>query len=215
MNCSTHPETAAVAYCRTCGKPLCADCRRVSDGVDLLRRAHVVGSFDPTDPRVRAQRRTSAPALYSPACWASIPGVGAIYNGQYAKGLVHAIIFGLMVSVLSANAAEGLEPLVGILLAAFVLYMVFEAYHTARRRELGEPVDEFSSVFSPHSAVRARAGNADHSGSRVPAQHAGHFADVPDHPVLAGAADRARRQHAAFAHLRSGIAQSAGRGPEP
>jgi hypothetical protein len=28
--------------------------------------------------------------------------------------------------------------------------MVFEAYHTARRRELGQPVDEFSSVFSPH-----------------------------------------------------------------
>ena len=30
-----------------------------------------------------------------------IPGVGAIYNGQYAKGLVHVIIIGLIISMLS------------------------------------------------------------------------------------------------------------------
>jgi hypothetical protein len=88
-----------------------------------------------------------------------IPGVGAIYNGQYAKGLVHAIIFGLLVSILSANAAEGLEPLVGIMLAAFVIYQPFEAYHTARRRNQGERVDEFSSLLQPqqtrHSSVGA------------------------------------------------------------
>src|SRR5207245_2128140 len=77
-----------------------------------------------------------------------IPGVGAIYNGQYAKGLVHAIVFGLMVSILSSEGGRGremgLEPVIGILLAAFVFYMAFEAYHTAKRRQLGEPVDEFS-----------------------------------------------------------------------
>ena len=28
-----------------------------------------------------------------------IPGVGAIYNGQYAKGLIHAVVFGLLVSI--------------------------------------------------------------------------------------------------------------------
>src|ERR1700730_5718501 len=87
-----------------------------------------------------------------------IPGVGAIYNGQYAKGLVHAIIFGLLVSILSANAAEGLEPLVGIMLAAFVIYMPFEAYHTAKRRNQGERVDEFSSLLQPrphHSSAGA------------------------------------------------------------
>jgi hypothetical protein len=84
--------------------------------------------------------------------------VGAIYNGQYAKGLVHAIIFGLLVSILAANAAEGLEPLVGIMLGAFVLYMPFEAYHTARRRNQGVRVDEFSSLLEPrqhHSSTGA------------------------------------------------------------
>ena len=28
MNCATHNTVAAVAYCRTCGKPLCAVCAR-------------------------------------------------------------------------------------------------------------------------------------------------------------------------------------------
>ncbi len=75
-----------------------------------------------------------------------IPGVGAIYNGQYAKGLIHAVIFGLMVSLISSGAGHDIEPLIGILLGAFVFYMAFEAYHTARKRRDGEPVDEFSSL---------------------------------------------------------------------
>ncbi len=87
-----------------------------------------------------------------------IPGVGAIYNGQYAKGLVHAIVFGLLVSIISSNSAHGLEPLFGILIAAFVLYMAFEAHHTARRRNAGEALDEFSSLSrsgSGHSSSSA------------------------------------------------------------
>jgi hypothetical protein len=76
-----------------------------------------------------------------------IPGVGAIYNCQYAKGLIHVIIIGLMISILSSGTAGGLEPLMGLLLAGFWAYMAFEAYHTARRRQLGQGVDEFSSLF--------------------------------------------------------------------
>jgi hypothetical protein len=76
-----------------------------------------------------------------------IPGVGAVYNGQYGKGLVHVVIVGLLISVMSNNAAEGLEPLLGLMLAAFWAYMAFEAFHTAKRRRLGQPVDEFSSVL--------------------------------------------------------------------
>jgi TM2 domain-containing membrane protein YozV len=75
-----------------------------------------------------------------------IPGVGAIYNGQYAKGLVHAIIFGLLVSILSSGSAGGLEPLFGVLVAVWVFYMAIEAYQTALKRRAGQPVDEFSSL---------------------------------------------------------------------
>lgn len=76
-----------------------------------------------------------------------IPGVGAIYNGQYAKGLVHVIIIGMTISILSNGAARGFEPLLGLMLGGFWFYMAFEAYHTARRRQQGLVVDEFSSLF--------------------------------------------------------------------
>jgi hypothetical protein len=79
-----------------------------------------------------------------------IPGVGAIYNGQYAKGLVHAIVFGLLVSITSSGTAGDLEPLFGILIGVWVMYMALEAYHTARKRRAGEPVDEFSSILDVH-----------------------------------------------------------------
>ena len=33
MNCANHPDIPSVAYCRTCGKPLCANCTRSVHGV--------------------------------------------------------------------------------------------------------------------------------------------------------------------------------------
>ena len=76
-----------------------------------------------------------------------IPGVGAIYNGQYAKGLIHVIILGLLISIMNSGAAHDIEPLIGMLIPLLFFYMAFEAYHTASKRLRGEPVDEFSSLF--------------------------------------------------------------------
>jgi hypothetical protein len=77
-----------------------------------------------------------------------IPGVGAIYNGQYAKGIVHAVIWGMLMSMANSSAVRGMEPLFGVMVAAWWFYMAFEAYHTARRRRAGEPVDEYSSILN-------------------------------------------------------------------
>jgi TM2 domain-containing membrane protein YozV len=85
-----------------------------------------------------------------------IPGVGAIYNGQYLKGLVHALIFGLLITIVS-NSPASAEALVSILLAAFYFYMPFEAYHTAKKREMGITPDEWSSLL-PQSQRRAPLG---------------------------------------------------------
>jgi hypothetical protein len=77
-----------------------------------------------------------------------IPGVGAVYNGQYAKGLVHVVIFGSIISILSSGAARGFEPLMGLLIPTFIFYMAFEAYHTAKKRREGEIVEEFSGLVA-------------------------------------------------------------------
>jgi len=164
MNCFNHPETPAVAYCRTCGKALCEACRRPAVGTvfcdEHLPAAAGVSPGAPAEPAQPSYQSTAPNALLhdvSPglACFLGfIPGVGAIYNGQYAKGLVHAIVFGLLVSINHSGAAEGLEPLFGMLTAAFVFYMALEAYHTAQKRRMGVPVDEFSSLVN----LRGRPG---------------------------------------------------------
>jgi hypothetical protein len=77
-----------------------------------------------------------------------IPGVGAIYNGQYAKGMVHAIVWGVLMSIANSEAAHGLEPVFVMSVVAWMAYMAFEAYHTARKRRMGEAVDEYSSLVN-------------------------------------------------------------------
>jgi hypothetical protein len=81
-----------------------------------------------------------------------IPGVGAIYNSQYIKGLIHVAIVGLTISILDSGSAGGLEPLIALMLAAFWWYMAFEAYHTASKRRAGQQVDDFSSLIPVHGS---------------------------------------------------------------
>ncbi len=169
MNCQNHPDVPAIAYCRTCGKPVCADCRREASGTVYCAEhapaavpppyaappppytapppyaAPGVPPFAPPaapSPYVRADFR---PGLAFALGW--IPGVGAIYNGQYAKGLIHAVIWGVLMSVANSEAARDMQPIFVILVIAWMAYMVFESYRTAQKLQRGEPVDEYSSVL--------------------------------------------------------------------
>ncbi|MGC2657887.1 MAG: DUF5668 domain-containing protein [Bryobacteraceae bacterium] len=103
----------------------------------------------PSAPIAPAYR--TSPALAFLLGW--IPGVGAIYNGQYLKGLAHAVIFGVLVTLISNvhGGHPGPAPFLGIMIAAFVFYMPFEAYHTAKKQRLGVPLDEWSSLFTRRS----------------------------------------------------------------
>ena len=168
MNCFNHSDTPAVAYCRACGKALCTECKRTAQGTifcdEHAPAAAIEGAIRQGVVDHIAEKAAAAAAPppsagsiatgdVSPglACLLGfIPGVGAIYNGQYAKGLVHAIVFGLLVSITSSGTAGDLEPLFGILIGVWVMYMALEAYHTARKRHAGEPVDEFSSILDVH-----------------------------------------------------------------
>ncbi len=79
-----------------------------------------------------------------------IPGVGAIYNGQYAKGIVHGLVWGLLMSIADSRAAHGLEPIFVMLVIVWWAYMAIEAHRTAHLIAAGQPVDEFSSIVSVH-----------------------------------------------------------------
>jgi TM2 domain-containing membrane protein YozV len=170
MNCAQHPETPATAFCRECGKPMCPDCQRPALGsvyCDVHLPAPAPAAAPPaasasspyTTPPASSPYTAPAPYAIQTApdymvhpvlalLLGLIPGVGAIYNGQYAKGLVHAIVFGLLVSVIAnGHGNGGMDALVGIMIAAWVFYMAFEAYHTARKRRYGVAVEEFTDQF--------------------------------------------------------------------
>ncbi len=155
MNCAKHPDIEATAYCRTCGKALCQACQRTAQGTIFCEEHFapaapaVSGASAPYSPYTSPYTAKSDPAASPGLAFllGLIPGVGAIYNGQYAKGLVHVVILGLLISIISSDAAGNFAPVFGMLIAAWYLYMPFEAYHTARKRQLGEPLDEWSSVM--------------------------------------------------------------------
>ena len=179
-------ETGIIGYCRMCGKALeeanattadgtlyCAEhapkaiaetpaSRRFCPG---LRRPIPVPPFHAASSPYATSQPPPLPKAdshVSPGLafvLGFIPGVGAVYNGQYAKGLMHVVIFGSIISILSSGAARGFEPLFGLMIPTFVFYMAFEAYHTAKKRRDGEAVDEFSGL------VRTRGGQP----SRFPA----------------------------------------------
>ena len=149
MTTASDNPKPVTAYCRTCGKPLTEDTVHIAEGT-VFCAEHA--PKEPEPPRPAASPYT-APAVPNPGVSPGlafllglIPGVGAIYNAQYAKGIVHVLVVGMLISITSSNSAGGLEPLFGLLTAVFWFYMAFEAYHTAKRRMLGLEVDEFSSL---------------------------------------------------------------------
>ncbi len=93
-----------------------------------------------------------------------IPGVGAMYNGEFAKGFVHVVIFATLIWM-----ADNVSGLFGLAIAAFVIYMPIEAYKTARAREMGLPAPDpfgFNNLFSPGGSAKPAPGVA---ASVVPA----------------------------------------------
>jgi hypothetical protein len=78
-----------------------------------------------------------------------IPGLGAVYNGEYNKAIVQVVIVGGMIAAFSAHLGGGLEAFLGIALGVFVLYMPIDAMRVARAKQTGEPVgDPFQNLSS-------------------------------------------------------------------
>ncbi len=148
-------------YCRTCGKALTEESRHVALGTvfcsEHMPHIQAPASTEPPSPYAIPSDQVALPQdAGSPALafiLGFIPGVGAIYNGQYAKGLVHVLVFGMLVSILSSGMSQGFEPLFALLLGSFVFYQCFEAYHTAKLRAAGQKVDELSGLVPNSTAT--------------------------------------------------------------
>jgi hypothetical protein len=149
-------DATVVGYCRACGKALDANTVRHARGTIYCEDHLPVDSAMPPPVPDASPYTAPAPPPVSagdPAPAVAfllgfIPGVGAIYNGQYAKGLIHVIVLGLLFSLATSNSGgpDSLQPLFVLMIIGFWLYMPFEAFHTAKRRRGGQMVDEFSGL---------------------------------------------------------------------
>jgi len=162
MNCATHPDTAAVAFCRTCGKPLCGTCTRDVRGVIYcepclaarLEGTSPVAAFVP--PQTTYQQAVYPPAGSGPAARTGGPnpnpavagilagffpfGVGAVYCSQYAKGLAHLVIFVLL--IVASNQAGEWGWIFGLGVAFFWVYQIIDAVRTAHALQAGQPAPD-------------------------------------------------------------------------
>jgi len=153
MTCANHPDRENVAFCQNCGKPLCQECTRVVGSAVFCEpclAAKLAGTGPPpaggtyvgSDSNVNYTVSGTVPPPPPPgepnpglaALLGFIPGVGAMYNGQYAKGVVHLVVFAILVSLTNENG------IFGLFVAGWVCYQVIEAHHTARARRDGTPL---------------------------------------------------------------------------
>jgi hypothetical protein len=147
------------SFCRNCGKQLNEEEKAIPGNVlcGVCAPGQATGAQAGSNPYTASPTGTSygsQPGQPVPGlafALGLIPGVGAIYNAQYAKGLIHAVIFGILVSA-SDSASSTEDGFFSMLVVGFIFYMAFEAYHTAQRRLRGQIVDEFSSIVPRQGA---------------------------------------------------------------
>jgi cell wall-active antibiotic response 4TMS protein YvqF/B-box zinc finger protein len=163
MNCANHADASAVAYCRTCGKALCANCTRPVRGVIYCEDCLGAKMEGTTAP---GSARFVPPPIQPPVVTGRIPppppasssgpnptvagilagffpfGVGAVYTGQYAKGLAHLAIFGLLVAGCSVENSEALPVICGFGLAFFYVYQIIDSVRSARAIQAGLPAPD-------------------------------------------------------------------------
>ena len=174
MNCANHADVSAVAYCRTCGKPLCANCTRPVKGVIYCEEclgarmqapatsAGFASGTVPSQALPPARAGSSGPNPALAGILGAIPfGVGAVYNGQYAKGLAHLIIFSLLVAGAGASGrgSDAINAICGIGIAFFVIYQIVDAVRSARAIQAGQPAPDpfgLARAFSPGPKVDTR-----------------------------------------------------------
>lgn len=152
MNCANHPANPAVAYCRTCGKPLCASCARDVKGVIYCENclAERLGTAQPAV----GQPLSGVAPVPVPVAPSSGPnpavagilagffpfGVGAVYTGQYAKGLAHLLIFvGLIIGM---DQGSPIDTICAFAFAFFYVWQIIDAVRTAKAIQLGQPAPD-------------------------------------------------------------------------
>jgi hypothetical protein len=149
MKCAVHTEVDASGFCRHCGKPLCAQCAREVKGALYCEDCVATALAGPAGaPGSKPDVNPGAAAALG-----LIPGLGAVYNGEYTKAIVHVAIWAGLFAVGLTNALGDLSPVVWIAFGLFPVYMSVDAYRVAKARYAGQPIPETAPGALPVGAI--------------------------------------------------------------
>lgn len=137
MNCAYHPINVANARCSACMRGLCPACDHRIKGYAYCQDCIVAGIETLRRSSRQDQRHSPRASEKSPgvaALLGVVPGLGAAYNGQNIKALVHfAVIVGLW------QIADILQVLFfGFAGVFFYIYSIYDAHRSAQRLRMGE-----------------------------------------------------------------------------
>ena len=173
MKCAVHSEVDATGYCRNCGKPMCPACiRPVRDvlycedclATILGHPAPVATQQQPFAETVPQQPQISAlPPAAPPAVGPNpvlafflgfLPGLGAFYNEQYGKGMIHLAIFlVLFIAGIDGAMSGGAEAALWLCISALWIYMPIDALRTAQAKRAGQPLSDPLDNFTRQRPV--------------------------------------------------------------
>jgi hypothetical protein len=147
MKCAYHPTNIASARCGSCerslcpacdhrikGYPYCQDC--IVAGIEALRRKGCRNQ----GVKMRAEESSpKSPLIAVMLSW--IPGLGAAYNGQNIRALVHfVVIVGLwIISDIFRSPFQMAFILAG---TGFYFFSIYHAYASAQRQRAGVDLQE-------------------------------------------------------------------------
>jgi hypothetical protein len=147
MYCSYHSKNPAVVQCNQCGRPLCAACDHrirgfpfcqdcIVSGVEMLRQQG-------QSPATHTARRRNSPFVATLLSF--VPGLGAAYNGQTSKAIVHFAIFASFFQM--AVLTQGVHFFVLGVLGTW-LFAAVDACRTAQLMRAGLAPDTEEDVIA-------------------------------------------------------------------
>ena len=141
MNCGFHPDQRSVVSCQSCRRPLCGACDHrikgipycqecIVSGIELLRHQSSIGhvaTISSVSPGVRTRRSVVIAFIFS-----LFPGLGAIYNGQNVKAMLHFVLIAGCWT-LADIFSESLGAIFFFTGLGAYLFSIFDACRSAQR----------------------------------------------------------------------------------
>jgi hypothetical protein len=146
MICAYHTKNPAAVQCHNCARPLCPACDHrirgfpfcqdcIVAGVELLRQQ--------VNAPQQAERRRTSPFIATLLSF--VPGLGAAYNGQTSKAIVHFAIFASFFQM--AVVTDGVQFFILGVIGTW-LFAAVDACRTAQLIRSGRAPDEEEDVIA-------------------------------------------------------------------